>query len=630
MNKLRLILMVIICFSSSFAFALEFSVTASFNQRQSALIKELLAEIKKTALFDLLKKTHVEKIQLLPSKEKQEHFVSHVTGGRIYLSVALIDMALKGLELPENMKKRTRHPDTRTLLKAALIHELGHILDRNFVATNFQYVRSSHAEIVDHYSQPPEYRISTSKEFLDAFLWSYRISNGLIEKGNFLETRDLYPWEVESHSESFAANLEFYFLDPSYSLKQPSRSYFLDRLFGVSQNDNKKDFYFFQNNNWLEQPAIKKVDLDRVEDIHYFWAAEGKGMMSSFGHSMLRIVVCPEGSTPGQSGSKCRNNIRENLIVNFVAELADEQISTLKGLNGFYPLVTKVSNVSSVIGNYTSVEFRDIYSLPLNLKRDEIKRVLESIQVRNWSFEGRYYFLSRNCATEAIQTLSAAQLDTWNLKSVDTIKPNVFFDYLKSRSKTEKFENLKLSQEQGTYFPNNLPKFKKMIQILKEQNLLPKSVNTEDILKDKKWIVRAAELSLQNPDSDKASALVLLDYVIKKEKSRLLGMAMANQLHTGNKEFLKSAQEVRSAIYNFRNPFRSLSSSSYGIPTDLEISQLQVQLDEMNRDQAFVKENSVKQSWELLSLKDRNELDFMKSLRTLYRKLFEAYSSSKP
>ncbi len=622
MNPFRIIFFVLYLFSFK-ALALEISVTASFSKRQSALVKELVTEVKSTALYDLLKKTSVRQIQIFPSQDRQEHFASHVRGNKIHLSEALVDLALKGPELSNNMKKRTRHADTRTLLKAALIHELGHILDRNFISISFQYVRATHGEMVETNIQQPEYRISTSKEFLDAFIWSYQITNGLIEKANFLESRDLYPWEVESPSESFAANLEFYFLDPEYSLKQPNRSYFLDRLFNISRQNDKKDFYFFQNNSWLEQPMITRVNLDRVEDIDYFWAAEGKGMMSSFGHAMLRIVVCPKGVQPGQSGSRCRNNIRENLIINFVAELNESQISTLKGLSGVYPLVTKISNVSTVIGDYTSVEFRDIYSLPLNLSREEIKRVLEAIQVRNWAFEGRYYFLSRNCATEAIQTLSAAQLNTLNLANVNTIKPNVLFEYLKSRSPSD----LKLSQDLGTYFPNNLPKFKKMIQSLQNQKLLPRDLSSSDILEDKKWIVRAAETALQKPSSDTASTLVLLDYVIKKEKVRLFNQALASQLQTGNNQLAQNVKQVRESIFNFRNPFRSLPSSNYGIPLDAEIADLQIRLKEMNESQSVEKQNSINQSWDFLSSKEKSELEYLKSLSTLYKKLFEVYSS---
>jgi hypothetical protein len=61
--------------------------------------------------------------------------------------------------------------------------------------------------------------------------------------------------------------------------------------------------------------------------------------------------------------------------------------------------------LEQVIDEYTKVELRGLQSIPLRLDRTEIAGLLERAAQAHWTYEGRYYFLSNNCAVETFKLL---------------------------------------------------------------------------------------------------------------------------------------------------------------------------------------------------------------------------------
>ena len=124
--------------------------------------------------------------------------------------------------------------------------------------------------------------------------------------------------------------------------------------------------------------------------------------MSRWGHSMLRLVVCAPGRAPGPD---CRLDLSHHRVLSFRAFVGDVQISTLRGLTGSYPSRLFVLPLDQVIDEYTKVELRDLRSVPLRLDQAEIAALLERAAQLHWSYDGRYYFISNNCAVETYKLL---------------------------------------------------------------------------------------------------------------------------------------------------------------------------------------------------------------------------------
>jgi hypothetical protein len=61
--------------------------------------------------------------------------------------------------------------------------------------------------------------------------------------------------------------------------------------------------------------------------------------------------------------------------------------------------------LEQVIEEYTKVELRGLQSIPLQLDSGEIAALLERTARLHWSYDGRYYFLSNNCAVETFKLL---------------------------------------------------------------------------------------------------------------------------------------------------------------------------------------------------------------------------------
>jgi hypothetical protein len=59
-----------------------------------------------------------------------------------------------------------------------------------------------------------------------------------------------------------------------------------------------------------------------------------------------------------------------------------------------------------VVDEYTLVELRGLQSLPLRLQADEIEGLLSRAAQVHWSYDGRYWFVTNNCAVETWKLLN--------------------------------------------------------------------------------------------------------------------------------------------------------------------------------------------------------------------------------
>ncbi|WP_254458123.1 DUF4105 domain-containing protein [Xanthomonas sacchari] len=264
---------------------------------------------------------------------------------------------------------------------AAVLHELAHFYDRAAAG-----------------------RLSSDPRLLDLAGWQVSpMRFGLRRGDNRFTERSPDRYELQSPAEFVAVNLEHFLLDPDYACRRPALAgYFAARLAWTPPRGDCAPGLVFVQDPLAEQAALLQIDPARVYAVDYLLADGNAQPMSHWGHSMLRLVIC----APGRPlGPRCRLDLAEHRVLSFRAFVDDVQISSLRGLTGSYPSRLFVLPLRQVVDDYTQVQLRGLQSLPLRLSREEIAALLERAAQLHWSYDGRYYFLSNNCAVETYALL---------------------------------------------------------------------------------------------------------------------------------------------------------------------------------------------------------------------------------
>lgn len=331
-------------------------------------------------------------LQLRWRDDLPEHVQGRARGRELGLDKRLLPLLLQGDSASADASAQAWQQ-----ARAALIHELGHALDRSAIGG---------------WSRQPR--------FLDLAGWQQRpLWPGRGRNHFSLRSPDRY--ELESPTEFFAVNLEHYLLDPEYACRRPLlHAWFVENLGAPRQLDLlqcPQALPFMQAGEQEGLADLLDLDPARVYEIDYLLAEGNEKLMSRWGHSMLRLVVCAPGRTPGPA---CRMDLQYHLVLSFRAFVGDVQISSWRGLTGSYPSRLFVLPLSRVIEEYTKVELRGVSSTPLRLQRDEINAMLQQAARLHWDYDGRYYFISNNCAVETGKLLGdgAPRLGSADLLSI--------------------------------------------------------------------------------------------------------------------------------------------------------------------------------------------------------------------
>lgn len=126
-------------------------------------------------------------------------------------------------------------------------------------------------------------------------------------------------------------------------------------------------------------------------EIDYLLAEANQNLVSRWGHSMLRLVICAPGRPRGPD---CRLDLDQHLVLSYRAFVGDVQLSSWDGLVGKYPSRLFVLPLAQVIDEYTKTELRGLASVPLKLTRQEINDTVEHAAEMHWSYDGNYFFIS--------------------------------------------------------------------------------------------------------------------------------------------------------------------------------------------------------------------------------------------
>lgn len=282
-------------------------------------------------------------------------------------------------------------------------------------------------------------------------------------------------------------------------------------------------------------PQIKlNIDPERVSAIHVLFAGSGEGIVSKFGHISLRLIVCPENDHSEQA---CNSNLFEHIVLGFRAHIDEFKIDPLVGLFGGYNSYLFAHDFMDTYQEYAIGEFREIYSVPLNMTKSERNLLLRNLIDIHWSFAGDYKFLTNNCSI----LMQKALLNSWpNFASEPNLtelywRPDNFFNALTSSKLTEfsKLKDLDIAEQQGFYFSSTLPIYQ---QALESVNLhltqsdyhdIDSYIDHAPIIRIKKAQKDTSYYSLLQQDKTLLSAQILLEELSVVRYKRLLSLELA-------------------------------------------------------------------------------------------------------
>jgi hypothetical protein len=301
--------------------------------------------------------------------------------GRVRGDTILLEQGLLDAWLAQAGEARAAPADAPQALQAALIHELAHLYDRR-----------------------GRMRLSADPRLLDLAGWQKAVLRPG-RRANAMRDRSPDLYELHSPREFVAVNLEHYLLDPHYRCRRPDLAAFFDLHFEVAAAVTCPAALPFVDDRSDGQAPVQAIDPARVYAIDYLFAEANQAPMSRWGHSMLRLVVCAPGRTPGPD---CRLDLQHHRVLSFRAFVDDLQISSWRGLSGGYPSRLFTLPLDQVVEEYTRVELRGLRALPLALSAQERAAVLARAAQMHWSYDGRYWFVSNNCAVETWRLLHDA------------------------------------------------------------------------------------------------------------------------------------------------------------------------------------------------------------------------------
>lgn len=322
---------------------------------------------------------------------------------RIQLNPRFIHEIVRGRE--NSTQYPCGHRNYYDLAQATLIHELMHVYDMSTSFFQATLSDDEHFQVLAGWYKRgilfPELESSNAQTF--------RFPQ---------KARSPDPYEFESTRESLAVHFEYFVMDPSYACRKPGLYRLFSQRLGFRPHPETDCQSFrwitLQNNSPSSKRAVEYFDLDpsRLYQIHYLLADTGQAMMSRWGHSMFRLVYCSprRKNTDGSQyvGPDCIRDVGHHLVVSYRAHITEPRIDSLKGLMGKYPSQMFILTLADVVKEYTVGELRDVLSYPLLLDSNQRAQFVDQVMDQYWSYQGRYYFLSNNCAVESMNLIKAA------------------------------------------------------------------------------------------------------------------------------------------------------------------------------------------------------------------------------
>lgn len=483
------------------------------------------------------------------------------------------------------------HDTQRQELLATLAHELLHLYDRGRLwpseqRRHLQRCRQR-ASVQGEVGLPDECRGQTERRFtlsddprlLDLAGWPQRVGKrGAREHENGQVARSPDSYELSNPREFVAVNFEYFLLDASYACRRPALArYFREHFdWAPERQESCSDGYAYLNagRDFARQP-LERIDPERVYEVDYLLAGANQALMSRWGHSMLRLVVC----APGRArGPDCRLDLDHHLVLSYRAFVGDLQLSSWDGLTGAYPSRLFVLPLEQVIEEYTKVELRNLVSVPLRLSRDELEQLVARAAEQHWSYDGDYYFISNNCAVETLKLLRSGTGNN-RLDALDSILPNGLLELLAARglADTSVLDDEREALRLGYRFDSFRERYEAMFTVLRER--LPITQNDVET-----WLDQPAETRrswFQQADLRAGAALLLLEQAALRRQLLLAQDELKRRYLTGraagdpNLDKAGAALEQILANSGFLSRPAELLEGGYGLPQQAEWQRLE-------------------------------------------------------
>ncbi|MNZ31058.1 hypothetical protein D3C78_483470 [compost metagenome] len=491
---------------------------------------------------------------------------------------------LPGLIDGSAAQERTNRPHgtVREELLATVLHELTHIYDRARLWPSAEHSLIARCKrqqgTVGKIGLPEQCRGQAERRFtlsddprlLDLAGWQQYVGRrGEREQhnGQFLRSPDSY--ELSSPKEYIAVNMEYFLLDPSYGCRRPALNQYLADHFGWApeQATCAKGLPFLNAGSDFARQPLGEIDPERVYEVDFLLAEANQNLVSRWGHSMLRLVICKPGRPRGPD---CRLDLDQHLVLSYRAFVNDVQLSSWDGLVGAYPSRLFVLPLAQVIDEYTKTELRSLASVPLKLNRDEIENLVRQAAEMHWSYDGNYWFLSNNCAVESLKLLRSGTANP-RLNDLDSIMPNGLLAVLKGRglADTSVLDDPREALRLGYRFDSYRDRYQAMFDVLKQQ-LPVKQDKVED------WLAQDAEQRrgwFLQADLRTSAALLLLEQASLRRQLLLaqdeVKQRYLNAAALKDGSINKADQTLKQMLANsgfLSRPAELLDTKGYGLP----------------------------------------------------------------
>ena len=381
------------------------------------------------------------------------------------------------IDIQAKLLENIRTGNNYDLAKRTLLHEISHVYD-------FQNLQVGHEKELGIKNK--SYTVSDSPVFLSVTGWDKKRFKYV--QTNTLQTRRVDVYEDKSPQETFAVNIEHFLTDKEFKCRKPSLYTYLAKTLATEPFKGEAC-----ETDYRLPPTIafdgsvqnqKVLDPSRLYDVHYFFAGKGTNVMSKWGHAMIRLVMCAPTRT--KVDEKCLQDRAHHLVLSFRADITNFNIDYIKGVTGKYPSKMFVLSMIDVIKEYTVGELRDLYSIPLKMTKAQKDLLVSQVLERFWGYEGKYYFVTNNCADETLNLIRNVYLDDMKMIDMNVLTP------LSLKTKFEKmglsdmsvFNDLEDAKKKGYFFESLSPKLERVFADLANNNILPKKIDIEKFLNE--------------------------------------------------------------------------------------------------------------------------------------------------
>lgn len=469
---------------------------------------------------------------------------------------------------------------------ATMIHEVAHIYDHDFTAPltaqelkeiEVCYAYASLKSATCAYAMGTQRdikRVSSHRQFLELAGWD---SLELTRK-NQLPERAPDPYVLKDPEEAFAVWMEYFLLDPEMSCRSPAIYRYFSERFSVTPHRNPDGSPVCTPNQVVYSSRARRplrLDPSRIYQIHYLYANSGNEAASRWGHAMLRLVVCDPKRT--EVGPDCLKDVSSHIIASYRANVFDIVPSLWKGLFGDYPSNIFFFTFPEVFEEYTQNELRDLISIPLRFSPRQKTRLLEFLLEQYWTYDGRYYFLNNNCATETAKAIEIAlgnpSMLSFGPKVV--VEPTKLMEQLVSIKLGDGsvLNDQKKAIEMGYLFQSELQtRLKKAFENARSI-LGGRYGSVEEFLeqsraKERSDLLKSAEVRLST-DRRLVLSLLFLELQVQRQNEVRLQTGATELFVDGDSDLFRQYQTLQ----KLKLPWKQLvANAGYGVPLESELS----------------------------------------------------------